>query len=70
MTARTNAKAGSGQLVWFKHPVGGLSSIPWAEHVITEGPDVIFEVIQNLKGYENTFIVFASEFFNKRLTVY
>ncbi len=70
MTARTNAKAGSGQLVWFKHPTGGLSQTPWTEHVITSGPDVMFEVIDNMKGYEGSFVVFASEFFNKKLTVY
>jgi hypothetical protein len=44
LTARTNAKAGSGQLVWFEHPVEGLGKLPWTEHVVTSGPDVIFDV--------------------------
>ena len=70
LSARTNAQAGSGQLVWFEHPAEGLNKLPWTEHVVTAGPDVMFEVKDNLKGYENSFVVFASEFFNKKLTVY
>ena len=70
LTARTNAQAGSGQLVWFEHPEEGLNKLPWTEHVVTAGPDVMFDVKDNLKGYENSFIVFASEFFSKKLTVY
>jgi hypothetical protein len=69
ITARTNGKAGMGELVWFKNPVDGIASgKPWQETVITEGPDVMFD-IQFIQGYEG-FIVFAAEFFNKRLTVY
>lgn len=30
----------------------------------------MFEVIQNMPGYEGSFIIFAAEFFNKKLTVY
>ena len=30
----------------------------------------MFEVVQNLPGYEDSLILFASEFFNKKLTVY
>lgn len=40
LTARSNAKAGGGQLVWFEHPAEGLTSATWTEHVISEGPDV------------------------------
>lgn len=29
ITARSNAKAGQGELVWFEHPEGGLDVSPW-----------------------------------------
>ena len=70
LTARSNAKEGAGELVWYEHPEGGLLHTPWNEKVITKGPDVMFEVVQNLPGYEDSLILFASEFFNKKLTVY
>jgi len=40
ITARSNAKAGGGQLVWFEQPAAGLTTATWTEHVICEGPDV------------------------------
>lgn len=69
LTARTNAQAGSGELVWYKHPefFYGSGNL-WEEHIVTKGPDVMFDV-QTIQGYEGI-IVFASEFFNKRLTIY
>jgi hypothetical protein len=70
LTARTNAKAGQGQLVWYQHPAQGLQQVPWAEQVITQGPDVMFEVHDNIPNYEGKLIVFAAEFFTHRLTVY
>jgi hypothetical protein len=70
LTARSNAQNGGGQLVWFEHPVEGLNKLPWTEHVLTSGPDVMFDVQTKIKGYENSLVVFASEFFNKKLTVY
>ena len=59
-------------MVWYKHPSGGnaLEHLPWAEKVITSGPDVMFIVEHGLKGYEDSFVIFASEFFNKKLAVY
>ena len=30
----------------------------------------MFEVVQNFPGYENSLIIFAAEFFNKKVTVY
>ena len=35
LTARSNAKAGQGELVWYQHPVDGLLTTPWPETVIT-----------------------------------
>jgi len=70
VTARTNAKAGSGELIWFKHPAEGLAKLPWTENLITAGPDVFFDIVPNMKGYPDSWMVFASEFFNKKLTVY
>lgn len=40
ITARSNAEAGGGELVWFEHPEEGLTDATWTEHVVTEGPDV------------------------------
>lgn len=40
VTAKSNAKAGGGKLVWFEHPAAGLTSATWTEHVVTSGPDV------------------------------
>ena len=69
ITARSNAKAGDGELVWFEHPEGGLDVSPWEEHVVTEGPDVGIEVYE-MPGYRNELIVFAAEFFDENLSVY
>ena len=40
LTARSNAKPGGGELVWFEHPAEGLTKTPWIEHVVTSGPDI------------------------------
>ena len=40
LTARSNAKPGCGELVWFEHPAEGLTKTPWIEHVVTSGPDI------------------------------
>lgn len=29
VTARTNAKAGDGELLWLEHPENGLATAPW-----------------------------------------
>ena len=68
ITARSNAKADQGELVWYHHPAGGLQQVPWEEHVIVNGPDVMFD-LQTIEGYEGL-IVFGAEFFNKKLTAY
>jgi len=45
VTARSNAKADQGELIWLEHPEQGLQSTPWAEHLITTSPDVMLEVV-------------------------
>jgi len=59
LTARSNAKAGEGELVWFEHPEDGLNTTPWTEHVVTKGPDVGIEV-DVLPDFKNEVVVFAT----------
>ena len=40
LTARSNAKKGDGELVWFEHPAAGLTTATWTEHIVCKGPDV------------------------------
>jgi hypothetical protein len=69
LTARSNAQAGQGELVWYRHPTDGLLTTPWPETVITKGPDVMFD-LANVQGHDTSFIVFGAEFFNHKLSVY
>jgi hypothetical protein len=63
VTARSNAKKDHGELIWLEHPEEGLDAAPWAEHLITMGPDVAFEVT-TMPEYPDEIIVYATEFFN------
>ena len=67
ITAKSNAAAGGGRLVWYEHPKEGLEG-EWIEHVVTEGPDVGIEVVEGI--YRNEIVVFAAEFFNERVAFY
>jgi len=71
LTARTSGPAffsdPIGELVWFKNPEGGLNTLPWQETVVTQGPDVMFDVIP---GTADSIYLFASEFFTQKLAVY
>ena len=68
LTARSNAKAGHGQLLWLEHPEGGLDVAPWEEHIITQGPDVGFTIdFDMFPGY---LTVFAAQFFDETLAWY
>ena len=69
ITARSNAKAGDGELVWFEHPEDGLNTTPWNEHIVTKGPDVGIEV-DTFSEYRDEIVVFAAEFFNQKLSFY
>jgi len=54
-----------GDLLWYENP--GLSSLTseWKQHIITQGPDVIFKTIP----YQGGFAIFCAEFFAQKLTV-
>lgn len=69
LTARSNAKANQGELIWLEHPEEGLQKTPWAEHIVTQGPDVIFEA-HELSQYPDSYIIFSAEFFSHKLQVY
>jgi hypothetical protein len=46
LTAKSNAKVGQGELVWYEHPAEGLDATEnWTEHIITTGPDVEFDAV-------------------------
>lgn len=53
-----------GELLWLENPGGAdaLSQAPWHEHVLTQGPEVVFEVAELLPG--DQFQVFAAQFFS------
>lgn len=68
MTARTDASANSGELLWLEHPQGGVGQTPWQEHVIGKGPDVVIEQVE-AKGYEDYIVLYCAEFFSKTLSV-
>lgn len=69
ITARSNATAGDGELVWFEHPEDGLNATPWTEHVVTKGPDVGIEV-DVLSDFKNEVVVFATQFFDQKVAFY
>jgi hypothetical protein len=70
ITARADSKKNGGELIWLEHPEEGLEKTPWTEHLITKGPDVMFELVSNHPSYPDSHIVFASEFFNLQLNMY
>ena len=70
LTARSNAKAGGGELVWFEHPEGGLGTAPWTEHVVASGPDVGIEIEISTDFYKDEVVVFAAQFFDQKLALY
>lgn len=58
-----------GELLWLEQPAENpLTSVPWKEHVIASGPDVII-IVADLNKNDNQFEVFACEFFSERLSV-
>ena len=60
ITARSNAKAGQGELLWLEHPEGGLDSGEmWTEHVLGNMADVSIEV-DTLSQYKHEVVVFAA----------
>ena len=67
LTARSNSKAGHGELLWLEHPEDGLESADtWTEHVLGNYADVAFEV-QTLPEYKWEIVVFTAHFFDEAL---
>ena len=67
ITARSNAKAGKGELIWLEHPAEGLDSTEkWTEHILGNIADVSFE-LQELPEYPDEVVVFAAHFFDKAI---
>jgi hypothetical protein len=64
----------TGQLLWLEAPAdGSYTAGPWKEHIIVEGPDILFERFPHpmrVDGVEGVHAVFCSEFFARRLTVH
>jgi hypothetical protein len=74
VSAGTFKKNFTGQLLWLEAPSNGsFTSGPWQEHLIVEGPDVIFDRLSHtvsVDGVDGVHAVFCSEFFARRLTVH
>lgn len=56
-----------GELIWLENP--GSLHLPWKEHVITKGPDVIFQIAE-IDGNEDTLDLVATQFFSAKLMAY
>jgi hypothetical protein len=64
----------TGQLLWLEAPSdGSYTNGPWKEHIIAEGPDILFERFPHtltVDGVHGVYAVFCSEFFAQRLTIH
>ena len=70
ITARSNAKAGEGELLWLEHPEAGLDlTKPWTEHILGNMADVCFEVVE-MEQYKDEIIVFAAQFFDEAISMH
>mmetsp|Transcript_44470 Transcript_44470/g.60320 ORF Transcript_44470/g.60320 Transcript_44470/m.60320 type:complete len:299 (+) Transcript_44470:31-927(+) len=68
LTARSNTKAGQGELLWLEHPEGGFETENWTEHVIGNMADVGIDMVE-MSQYKHEIVVFCAEFFNQVLSV-
>ena len=67
ITARSNAVAGEGELLWLEHPEAGLDSgEPWTQHVLCNCADVGIEVV-TLPEYEDEVVVYSAHFFDEAI---
>ena len=58
-----------GQLLWLEQPqTDPLQNVPWEEHVLADGPDIIFTVA-DLDPADKVFEIFVAEFFAQKLSV-
>lgn len=57
---------GTGEILWLENPAESTRG-PWTEHVIAEGPDVNFVIVEGLDL--SSPVIIATEFFSKKLSV-
>jgi len=69
LTARSNAKAGEGELLWLEHPEGGFKTENWTEHVLNNMADVGLDMVE-MSHYKNEIVVFAAQFFDEAVSVH
>eukprot|EP00475_Leptophrys_vorax_P004872 TRINITY_DN1290_c0_g1_i1.p1 TRINITY_DN1290_c0_g1~~TRINITY_DN1290_c0_g1_i1.p1 ORF type:complete len:417 (-),score=125.51 TRINITY_DN1290_c0_g1_i1:37-1287(-) len=69
LSARANKGifSSGGELVWLENP--GSVTGAWTEHVITEGPEVMFQV-HEMDGDDSTIDLIAAQFFSAKLRAY
>eukprot|EP01147_Barroeca_monosierra_P007787 gene7787-647_t len=74
LTARVNKPVfGSsvGELLWLEQPPSSPLLKPWQEHVITTGPEVIFQILhQSDFGGDEVYYVAAAQFFVPKVALY
>lgn len=59
-----------GQLIWLEQPKSDpLNNVPWTEHILTDGPETVFVLI-DLDPSDDQYEVFAAQFFTKHLGLY
>merc|ERR1712087_759643 len=65
MGARSNGKAGHGELLWLEHPEDGLnSSDSWTEHMVGNLADISF-TMETSEAYPNEIILYIPSFFDE-----
>ena len=69
ITARSNAKAGEGELLWLEHPEAGLTDEAWTEHVLGNMADVGIEVV-TMSEYPDEVVVFCAQFFDEAISMH
>ena len=70
ITARSNAKAGEGELVWLEHPENPLDAgEAWPEHILGNVADVSIS-IETLSEFKNEIVVFAAQFFDEKISMH
>jgi len=64
----------TGHLLWLEAPSdGSYANGPWKEHLIVEGPDILFQRFPytlTVDGVEGVHVIVASEFFKERLSLH
>eukprot|EP00043_Microstomoeca_roanoka_P015092 m.150411 g.150411 ORF g.150411 m.150411 type:complete len:418 (+) comp16175_c2_seq6:146-1399(+) len=80
LTARVNKPTigkSTGELVWFEQPAENpISNVPWKEHVITQGPEVIFAIVNqsdfsgSADEADSVYYIAAAQYFNPKVALY